>query len=153
MQAQPGARLPPEVHVLLVQPQIRLPECQGGVGISSMANAVKPDFYAATVRFIATPRGQILIPDSSKFPAPNPHPPNKHMASALDTNFSKWLSRVDTTEELRAVGPKLVREDDTIPAQDPAMFLPKLSTLVHQGGLMDLAVTIRRASDQHKLTL
>ncbi len=40
VQAQPAGQVSTEVRVLLKQHQIRLPEREGGLGISSMANIV-----------------------------------------------------------------------------------------------------------------
>jgi hypothetical protein len=59
------------------------------------------------------------------------------------------IIRADCHHWRLEVGAKLVLEDGEIPFQDPAVFLPEPSTLFHQGGLTDLAVTLatRRASN------
>ncbi len=71
---QPATHLSPELRVFLAQDQVRLPECEGGLGIISIANADKPAFYVATVLFLATPHGQMLVTDPSSQPL-IPHRP------------------------------------------------------------------------------
>ncbi len=150
VQAQHGEPLSAALRVLLAQHQIRLPECEGGLGISSMTNAVQAAFYAATVRFFDTPHARSLVLDAS---APDPrHPPGlPRVLPALQTNISKWLR--DTTEELQTIGAELYKADAEVPDPAPAMCLPEPSILLQPGALNALATTLATASNQHTLTI
>jgi hypothetical protein len=136
-----GTQLPRVDRVLLAQHRIRQFERKDGLGIDSIIHDV---FYAATVRFFETPHARLLIPDPS-CQSPLPATP---LAFLTYTNISRLI---DATAELREVGAKLVHSDEDVHLHDPVMFLPEPSTFLHQGDLMDLDLTVRKASNQQNL--